>query len=192
MRAGNEPWSRSSQALLMAATLWVTMGAPSRAQQSSTPRLYGRSQAYDANSSSAPASDNAATRGDSALPPDVSGEYHFDHVNESIEIDIVHGKLSGYITRLGDAETDKDTPLTYFFDKTSVDGTRIAFQTRVVHGLWYGFRGTIVRGDGQTRDDEGYYVLHGVLAQHHPTDSDEKSADETVEERTVNYKSMGR
>lgn len=128
----------------------------------------------------------------STLPGDVSGEYEFDHRNESIEIDIHRGRLSGYITRLGDAEADSSTPVTYFFDKTSLDGSQMEFQTHVVHGVWYSFRGTVVRGNGKVREDEGYYVLHGILLEHHPQSSTYKSADETIARRIVNFKSMRR
>ena len=154
-------------------------------QQTSVPSLHHRSEAEAGSADSRP--DNSAQ---STLPEDVSGPYNFDHLNESIEIDIARNKLTGYISRLGDAETDSNTALTYFFDQSSIDGSEIRFQTRVVHGIWYSFRGTILRGDAKIRDDEGYYVLHGVLQTHHPQSGFDKSADETIERRTVNFKSM--
>lgn len=126
----------------------------------------------------------------SSLPNDVWGTYQFDHSNDSIELDLDRNKLSGYVTQLGDAETDNNTPLTFFFDQTAIDGGEIDFQTRVVHGVWYSFRGTIVRGDGKTRADEGYYVLRGVLAVHHPQSGRDKSADEIIEKRQIHFKSM--
>lgn len=159
-----------------------------KTQQGTTPGLYTRAQSE--------ASDNVGTKPQSSgnqhstLPVDVSGAYEFDHLNESIEVDVDRNKLSGYISRLGDSETDTNTPLTYFFDHASVQGTVLQFQTRVLHGVWYSFRGTIVRGRGQVRSDEGYYVLHGVLQEHHPQDQQEKSADETIVRRTVNFKSL--
>ncbi len=171
-------------------------GGAMRVQQPSKPGLHRRSDgnAIAQNESGV----NLAGKQSSTLPDDVSGAYHFDHDNESIEIDIERNNrngrvgLSGYISQLGDAETDANTPLTFFFDKASVDGSQIEFQTRVLHGVWYSFRGTILRGKANERDEDGYYVLHGVLQQHHPQDSDQKSANETVESRTVNFKSMGR
>ncbi|MGB8478056.1 MAG: hypothetical protein WCE63_04345 [Acidobacteriaceae bacterium] len=126
----------------------------------------------------------------SSLPEDVWGSYQFDHSHDSVELDLDHNRLSGYITQLGDAETDSNTPLTFFFDQSAIDGGEISFQTRVVHGVWYSFRGTIVRGDGKTRADEGYYVLRGVLAVHHPVSGRDKSADEMIERREVRFKSM--
>ncbi|HET9087392.1 MAG TPA: hypothetical protein VFN53_07715 [Acidobacteriaceae bacterium] len=160
---------------------------PIASQQSTPPSLHARSQTGNAQPQADSSASNSAT---STLPRDVSGSYEFDHLNESIELDIERKKVSGYITRLGDAETDSNTPLTFFFDHASVQGSQLQFQTRVVHGIWYSFRGTIVRGKGQTRSDEGYYVLHGVFQEHHPQDQDEKSANETVLRRTVNFKSL--
>ena len=142
--------------------------------------------------------DTSGANQDVTLPDDVSGSYHFTHYNDSIEIDLDrndrtgHVKLSGYISQLGDPDTDKNTPLTFFFNKTSIDGDQIAFETKVVHGIWYSFRGTIIRGNADLREQDGYYVLHGTLEEHHPQSEDEKSADETIASRTVNFKSMGR
>lgn len=158
------------------------------AQQTSTPGLHRRS---DGSSADQP-EERSGSKQTSTLPPDVSGSYHFTHYNDSIEIDIRRNRLSGYVSQLGDAETDSNTPLTFFFDKTSIDGSRIGFETRVVHGVWYSFHGTIYRGDAQRRDQDGYYILHGALLVHHPQSGDEKSADETIERRVVNFKSMGR
>lgn len=160
-------------------------------QQTSTPGLHHRPPDDDANAGESSAQ-NAEKTQPSTLPRDVSGPYDFDHLNESIEIDIDHNKLSGYISRLGDAETDSNTPLTFFFDETSVDGSQFDFQTKVVHGVWYSFHGTIFRGQAKTREDEGYYVLHGILQEHHPQGGQEKSADESIVRRIVNFKSMGR
>lgn len=177
-------------ALFLALFLALLFGVTSRqswSQETSVPSLHHRSGAEPG--ATEDDQDNSAQQ--STLPGDVSGPYNFDHFNESIEIDITHNnKLAGYITRMGDAETDDNTALTYFFDRSSIDGSEITFQTRVVHGIWYSFRGTIFRGDAKTRDEEGYYVLHGVLATHHPQSGFDKSANETIERRTVNYKSM--
>ena len=165
------------------------------AQRSSSPSLHRRS---DRNAGEGGGSENGSGSGQVfTLPDDVSGAYHFDHVNDSIEIDFDRNErsgrvgLSGYISQLGDAETDKNTPLTFYFDRSSVDGSEIGFQTRVVHGVWYSFHGTILRGQARTRSEDGYYVLHGDLQEHHPQGGEGKSADETIENRTVNFKSMG-
>jgi len=186
---------RSGQVFVIFSTMAVAASLVSVAehasppiQQGSTAALHQRGDSFSSNTQE-PAG-NSKTIQPSTLPHDISGAYDFDHLNESIEIDIDRNKLSGYISRLGDEETDSTTPLTFFFDRTSVNGAQLEFQTRVVHGLWYSFYGTVVRGQGKTRDDEGYYVLHGVLLEHHPQGGEEKSADETIVRRTVNFKSM--
>lgn len=165
------------------------------AQQRSAGGLHQRSSSSEDSAGADQASGDRGAQ-DSTLPDDVSGPYNFDGRNESIEIDLDRSsrkgrvELTGYISRLGDDESDSKTPLTFFFDKTSVNGSEIEFQTRVVHGIWYSFHGTIFRGRAKMRADEGYYVLHGTLNEHHSQSGETKSADETVEMRTVNYKSM--
>lgn len=195
---------RSAQ--LLSCMVFVLLGTGLRlstraaAQQSSaggtsSPGLHQRANSEEGNSAADQASGNREAQ-DSTLPDDVSGPYNFDRRNESIEIDLDRNsrtgrvELNGYISRMGDDESDSKTPLTFFFDKTSVNGSEIEFQTRVVHGIWYSFQGTIFRGGVKSRSDEGYYVLHGTLNEHHSRSEGSRSADETVEMRTVNYKSM--
>lgn len=166
------------------------------ARQTASPGLQQRSSANDEDMPPPMVPSNSTGSQISTLPDDVSGPYAFDRRDESIEIDIVHNEktgkdqLSGYISRRGDEQTDNDTPLTYFFDTSSIDGSEIEFSTKVVHGIWYSFRGTIFRGEGQTRADNGYYILHGTLNMHHSRSGNSKSADETVETRNVHYKSL--
>ena len=74
--------------------------------------------------------------------------------------------LSGFITRLGDRESDEGTPLTFFFATSRLSGQRLAFTTRQVHGVWFSFEGTIVRGSARSRDQQGYYLLQGRLVMH--------------------------
>ncbi len=159
-------------------------------QQTSTPVLHSRSQQAQDDGAGGDGDTRGLARGTSTLPDDVWGTYEFDHSGDTVEIDLDRHKLSGYISRLGDAETDSNTPLTFFFDQSSINGGEISFETRVVHGVWYSFRGTIVRGDGKARADEGYYVLHGVLELHHPQNGRDKDANETFESRMVNFKSV--
>jgi hypothetical protein len=167
----------------------LALPRPAAAQQASTPELHQRT---GGSSSTAAAAEADSSPGQvSTLPSDVSGAYQFEHDGGSVQIDIQRGKLSGYISRMGDAETDSDTPLTYFFDKASIRGSDISFETRVLHGIWYSFDGTIFRGEGKVRSDEGYYVLHGILEEHHPESSEDKSANQTIEALPVNFKSVG-
>lgn len=178
--------------VVVCGVFWCVVAA--HAQQAGTPSWQPRASDDGPTQTVSPAAgQKKTTSGEpnvSTLPQDVSGAYAFDHNGESIEIDIDRNKLSGYIARLGDAETDNNTPLTYFFDHSKVDGDQLQFETKVVHGVWYSFTGTIVRGNGETRDQAGYYLLRGKLLVHHPRDERDKTSEETVEQRTVSYKSI--
>lgn len=116
------------------------------------------------------------------IPEEASGEYMLGHPGELIEITMQFGELSGYISRQGDGESDSGTPLTFFFEEASVQGQQLKFSTRQIHGIWYAFQGTIVRGPGKTREEEGYYLLTGDLVEH-------DSAQKTELRRTVSLKS---
>ncbi|QNI32014.1 hypothetical protein H7849_23875 [Alloacidobacterium dinghuense] len=121
-------------------------------------------------------------RANSVIPEDASGEYMLGHPGELIQITMQFGGLSGYVSRQGDGESDSGTPLTFFFDQTSLLGQDLKFTTRQIHGIWYSFQGTIVRGPGRTHSDDGYYLLTGNLIEH-------DSAMKTESRRTVSLKS---
>lgn len=103
----------------------------------------------------------------STLPADASGEYLIDEAGSTVEVTLESGKISGYVTRMGDEQCDRDTPLTFFFDRVTVDGHRVSFATKKVHGTWYEFDGSIERGDAKTtRDENGYFRLTGAWTTH--------------------------
>lgn len=102
----------------------------------------------------------------STLPEDAFGEYEWGRRGDVIEIALDGGGLSGYISRFGDSESDNGTPLTFFFDRVSARERQVGFTTRQIHGIWYAFEGTIVRGPGLDRGDEGFYLLQGTLTTH--------------------------
>ena len=83
-----------------------------------------------------------------------------------VDVELQPDRLSGFITRLGDRESDEGTPLTFFFATSRLSGQRLAFTTRQVHGVWFSFEGTIVRGSARSRDQQGYYLLQGQLVMH--------------------------
>lgn len=122
-----------------------------------TPALHSRHE-------KTPEAGSQATRTISTIPEDASGEYELDGKGSIIEITIEHNRLSGYITRM-----DHETALTLFFDRTTIDGNRLSFETKTVHGLHYSFRGTIVRGRTETRLINGFYRLVGDLTAHYST-----------------------
>jgi hypothetical protein len=103
--------------------------------------------------------------GRTILPLEASGEYSLG-AGGTVEVDLQPDRLSGYITRLGDRESDEGTPLTFFFATSRLSGSRLSFTTRQVHGVWFSFEGTIVRGSARSRDQQGYYLLEGQLVLH--------------------------
>ena len=109
----------------------------------------------------APETRTLATRAINTIPEDASGEYELDEKGSVIQITIEHGHLNGYVTKM-----DHETALTLFFDHTAVDGNHLSFETKTVHGLHFSFRGTIVRGNAETRSMNGYYRLVGNLTAH--------------------------
>jgi hypothetical protein len=117
---------------------------------------------------------------------DVSGMYAFLHAGESLQLNLDHGRVSGFVTTFGWLESDKDTLLDRFFDKASLQGDQVHITTKPVHGSWLEFTGTIERGDGKTRAQEGYYRLVGTLTQY--TTDEEKNM--TAQERAVDLKSF--
>jgi hypothetical protein len=99
----------------------------------------------------------------STLPPDASGEYLIDEAGSTVEVTLEAGKISGYVTRMGDEQSDKDTPLTFFFDQVTIMGHHLTFTTKKVHGIWYAFDGAIERGEAKAaRDQNGYFRMTGA------------------------------
>jgi hypothetical protein len=103
--------------------------------------------------------------GRTMLPLEASGAYSLG-AGGLIDVELQADRLSGFITRLGDRESDEGTPLTFFFATSRLAGRQLAFTTRQVHGVWFSFEGTIVRGSARSRDQQGYYLLEGRLVMH--------------------------
>jgi hypothetical protein len=103
--------------------------------------------------------------GRTILPLEASGEYTLG-TGEFVDVELQPDRLTGYITRLGDRESDEGTPLTFFFATSRLSGQRFSFTTRQVHGVWFSFEGTIVRGNAQSRSQQGFYLLEGQLVLH--------------------------
>lgn len=96
---------------------------------------------------------------------DYSGMYSFLQDGEFIQISVEEGnRVTGFISCFGDA--DKTSFIDYFFDKAELHDHDIRFSTRKMQGKWFELQGKISRGEGKTRDDEGYYVIKGTLTQH--------------------------
>jgi hypothetical protein len=108
---------------------------------------------------------NTRSSGRTVLPLEASGEYQLGR-GEMVDVELQPDRLTGFITRFGDRESDEGEPLTFFFATSRLAGQRLAFTTRQVHNVWFSFEGTIVRGSARNRDQQGYYLLEGRLALH--------------------------
>lgn len=97
-------------------------------------------------------------KGHSTLPDNASGEYAMDDKGSVAQITIEHSRVTGYITKM-----EQGAALTLFFDHAAVNGNRVSFVTKSVHGLHYSFEGEIVRGDSTSPSIDGYYRLTGDL-----------------------------
>jgi hypothetical protein len=124
-------------------------------------------------------------------PPagDYSGMYSFLRDGEFVQLTIEdEGRVSGFVSRYGDSESDRGAFLDQFFKQAKLDGTKLSFTTATVHGVWYEFKGIIERGQGKTPSDEAYYLLKGTLTEYR-TDADKKV---TSKSREATFKSFPR
>ena len=118
---------------------------------------------------------------------DYSGMYAFLQDGEFVQVTVEEaGRLTGFVSRYGDLESDRGAFLDQFFKKAKLDGKKLTFTTDTVHGVWYEFKGTVERGEGKNLGDEAYYVLKGTLMQS-STDANKKTV---AKSREVSFKSF--
>ncbi|HTV06436.1 MAG TPA: hypothetical protein VME86_13800 [Acidobacteriaceae bacterium] len=159
--------------LALSVTLLLVAGASARtAPVQTAPVLHART------AEPAPAPQTQATPGYSTLPANASGEFQLDDNGSVVQITIQNNRLVGYVTRI-----EGSAALTLFFDKTSLEGSRITFTTYPVHDLHYGFKGEIVRGHAASPDQTGFYQMVGELTEYR---------DNLMQRRTVHLKSTPR
>jgi hypothetical protein len=116
-----------------------------------------------------------------------SGMYSFLRDGEFVQLTIEDGsRVTGFISRYGDSESDHGEFLDHFFKPSTLDGKNLSFTTQTVHGVWYEFKGTIERGPGKNPGDEAYYLLKGTLTQY-TTDPNKKTSSKS---REVAFKSF--
>jgi hypothetical protein len=121
-----------------------------------------------------------------ANPADLSGMFTFLKEGEFVQLSVEDGKLSGFISRFGETESDKGQFIDQFFDKASLEGDHLYFKTKTVHGMWYELDGTLAVTPGKQAGQEGYRVIRGKLTLHA---SDAKGT-ERATEKTVEFKSF--
>ena len=118
-----------------------------------------------------------------------SGMYSFLQDGEFVQITVEDaGRVTGFISRYGDSESDRGAFLDQFFKQGKLDRGKLNFTTEIVHGVWYDFKGTIERGDGKTLEDQAYYILKGTLTEYR-TAADKKV---TSKSQQVQFKSFPR
>ena len=135
--------------------------------------------AQDSKSPSGQAQKSAPPVADAAKA--YSGMYTFQKEGEFVQITVEDdGKISGFISRYGDGESDKGEFLDQFFKSGKLDGNKLSFTTDIVHGVAFDFKGTVERGEGKNPGDDGYFVLKGALTQNN-TDVDKKVTSQSKE-----------
>lgn len=127
-----------------------------------------------------------ATKPAESANPDISGMYSFLHDGEFVEVDIDEGGVTGFVSRYGEADSDRGAFLDHMFTMASLEGDKLTFTTRSVHGVSFEFKGTVERGDGKVPGSEAYYVLKGTLTQI-TLDQNKKA---TAQSRAVEFKSF--
>src|SRR2546428_5273353 len=118
---------------------------------------------------------------------DYSGMYTFLQDGEFVQVTVEdEGRVTGFVSRYGDLESDRGEFLDQFFKQGKLEGKKLNFTTETVHGVWYDFKGTVERGEGKNAGDEAYYVLKGTLTEY-STDANKKTSSKS---REVAFKSF--
>ena len=116
---------------------------------------------------------------------DISGMYSFLKEGEFLQISVEKTAVTGYISRMGDSDSDNGVFLDQFFAKADVQGHEVSFTTRPLHGIWYDFKGKFDRGPAKTKSVDGYYILRGTLKE--LTNAPDKTVT-TTRSREVEFK----
>ena len=120
---------------------------------------------------------------------DYSGMYSFLRDGEFVQITVENdGRLTGFVSRYGEQESDRGAFLDQFFKQGKLDGKNLSFTTETVHAVWFEFKGTLERGEGKNPGDEAYYVVKGRLTEY-TIDENKKT---TTKVRDVVFKQFPR
>ena len=103
-----------------------------------------------------------------------SGMYTFLKEGEFVQVTVEDaGRVTGFVSRYGDTDSDRGVFLDQFFKLGKLDGHKLTFTTETVHGVWFEFAGTVDRGEGKAPADEAFHVIKGTLTDHR-ADADKK------------------
>jgi len=115
-----------------------------------------------------------AAAADSKAGKEYSGMYTFLKEGEFVQVTVEDaGHVTGFVSRFGSGESDKGAFLDQFFKTGKLEGNKLNFTTKGVHGVAFEFKGTVERGEGKNPGDEGYFVLKGTLTEN-ASDADKK------------------
>ena len=125
---------------------------------------------------------------------DFSGMYSFLHDGEFVQITLDEFPtaatpkvpVSGFVSRFGQSDSDKDQVLDLMFKSGWLEKQTISFATKSIHGLSYEFTGTVRRGDAKSKDKEGYFVMEGTLTEN----SVDKNGKARTQTRQITMKSF--
>ncbi len=152
---------------VMVCVLWLMMGLLG-AQAAKPPA---------GQSPSAPSGAQAASN----AGREYSGMYSFRKEGEFVQVTVEDGgRVTGFVSRYGDGESDKGEFLDQFFKTAKLDGNKLSFTTQTVHGVWFVFDGAVQRGAGKMPDDEDYFALKGTLSES-VTDADKHTSSQSRE-----------
>jgi hypothetical protein len=122
-------------------------------------------------------------------PENYSGMYTFLKDGEFVQVTIEDaGRVTGFVSRYGDTDSDRGAFLDQFFKQGKLDGNKLTFTTETVHGVWFDFTGTVDRGPGKAPAEEAYHIIKGSLTDFR-TDADKRV---TSKSRDVVFKSFPR
>jgi hypothetical protein len=112
----------------------------------------------------APGPNEATPAQQTSKAHEYSGMYNFLKDGEFVQITVEdEGRVTGFISRYGEGESDKGAFLDQYFRSAKLEGSKLSFTTETVHAVWFEFKGTVERGEGKSPGDEAYYVLKGTL-----------------------------
>src|ERR1700747_935745 len=96
-----------------------------------------------------------------------TGMYTFLKEGEFVQVTVEDaGRVTGFVSRYGELDSDKGAFLDQFFKTGKLDGKALTFTTEVVHGVGYEFKGTIERGEGKKPGEGGYELLRVHFTDH--------------------------
>jgi len=116
-----------------------------------------------------------------------AGMYSFLKEGEFVQVSVEEGdRVSGFISRYEDEDGQQGAFIDQFFKTAKLDGNKLTFTTKTVHGVSFDFNGTVERGEGKNPGDEAYYVLKGTLTEN-SSDAENKV---TSQKREVEFKAF--